>query len=55
VKPLTDADAKNLGWDNLQQLADYVTDRLRVDDATTKKAMEDAPDAWREHPELKRQ
>lgn len=51
---LTEADAKNLGWKNLQELVDYVSRWLNVDEATARKAMEEAPDKWRNHPELKR-
>jgi hypothetical protein len=54
-QPLTEADAKERGWPSLQAWADHVTARLGTDDATTKKAMETAPGAWRRHPELKRQ
>ena len=46
-KPLTDADAKALGWRDLDELADYATNLLNVDDATTREAMRSAPDSWR--------
>lgn len=53
-EPLTDGDAKAMGWPNLKSLIDAVSSRVGVDYDTTMQAMRGHPAAWRSSIELRR-